>query len=373
MSFTTNYQEILKLVNDYDPKPYARTRNHINGEVSRLSPYISRGVISTQQVRKNLIKRGYKLKSIEKFMQELAWRDYWQQIWITKKDAIDKDLKRAQEPVENQEIPKAIIEAKTGIEAIDMAIEDLYEEGYMHNHLRMYLAAIACNFGLSHWSAPARWHYYHLLDGDWASNALSWQWVAGSNAGKKYIADQNNVNKYTDSTQQDSFLSGAYNRFPYLEIPDALKETAPFELKTPLPPRTTIELDDELPTYLYNWYNLDPRWDAEVKANRVLLLEPSVFDRYPISEKSLQFMLNLAKNIGSIRIAVCEFEELAQGKEKTTFHYKEHPLSANYKGIEHPRDWMSSVTGYHSSFFAFWKKAKSEIMNEEQLSLFDRN
>ena len=35
--------------------------------------------------------------------------------------------------------------------------------------------------------------YYHLLDGDWASNALSWQWVAGSNASKKYYANQANT------------------------------------------------------------------------------------------------------------------------------------------------------------------------------------
>mgnify|MGYP006195700273 CR=1 FL=1 len=60
----------------------------------------------------------------------------------------------------------------------------------------MYLAAMVCNNAKSHWLTPARWMYYHLLDGDLASNALSWQWVAGTFSHKKYIANQQNINKY---------------------------------------------------------------------------------------------------------------------------------------------------------------------------------
>ena len=368
MTFTTDYQEIIQLVNRFDPKNYARTRNHIRGEVSRLSPYISRGVLSTKMLRDSLLERSYDLSKIEKFVQELAWRDYWQQIWIAKGDAIDSDLKRAQTLVDHHQTPRAIVDASTGLEAIDKAIDDLYKTGYMHNHVRMYLAAIACNYGHSHWHAPALWHYYHLLDGDWASNALSWQWVAGSNAGKKYIADQKNVNRYTDSEQQNTFLSGAYDRFPDMEVPEELKETVAPVLTTPLPPHTIIELNDDLPTYLYNWYNLDPVWDEGVKANRVLLLEPSVFEKYPISQKSLDFMFDLAENIKGIRIAVCEFEELAEGHADMSFHFKEHPLNGNCIGQEHPRDWMSSVTGHHASFFAFWKKARKEILTPNLLT-----
>jgi deoxyribodipyrimidine photo-lyase len=365
MTFTTDYQEILDAVNRFDPHKYARTRNHIRGEVSRLSPYISRGVISTKMVRDNLIERSYDLSKIEKFVQELAWRDYWQQIWFAKGEAINSDLKHTQTMVDHHQIPRAIVEASTGIDSIDSAILELYDTGYMHNHVRMYLAAIACNYGHSHWYSPARWHYYHLLDGDWASNALSWQWVAGANSNKKYIADQLNVNRYTDSVQKDSFLSGAYNRFPDMDVPEALKETMSPALTTLLPKHTLVELEPDLPTYIYNWYNLDPLWDYQIKANRVLLLEPSIFKKYPISEKSVTFMLALAENIEGIQIAVCEFGALAQGHSDMTFHYKEHPLNSAYQGQEHPRDWMSNVTGYHPSSFAFWKKGKKEFLKPE--------
>ncbi|HAW80987.1 MAG TPA: deoxyribodipyrimidine photolyase, partial [Balneola sp.] len=48
--FTTKYSEILEQIDQVDPINYGRTRNFIDGDVSKLSPYISRGVISTKQV-----------------------------------------------------------------------------------------------------------------------------------------------------------------------------------------------------------------------------------------------------------------------------------------------------------------------------------
>ena len=98
------------------------------------------------------------------------------------------------------------MEAKTGIQAIDKSIESLFETGYMHNHSRLYLATLTCNIGKSYWLHPAKWMYYHLLDGDWASNACSWQWVAGANSSKKYFANQENINKYTASKQLNPFM-----------------------------------------------------------------------------------------------------------------------------------------------------------------------
>ena len=38
------------------------------------------------------------------------------------------------------------------------------------------------------------------------SNALSWQWVAGTNSHKKYLANQENINKYCKSNDKNTFL-----------------------------------------------------------------------------------------------------------------------------------------------------------------------
>ena len=69
--------------------------------MSYLSAYISRGVISTKFILKTLLDNNYNPAHIEKFIQELAWRDYWQQIWVSKGNLINSDLKHNQFPVSN--------------------------------------------------------------------------------------------------------------------------------------------------------------------------------------------------------------------------------------------------------------------------------
>ena len=125
MKFPTHIKDITELLGLINPKRYSKTRNFGDGAVTRLSPYISRGVISTRQVYAYILSLERPWAEIEKLVQELAWRDYWQQLWIAKGDAIFSDLKHPQNPVLNQEIPEAIVHACTGIRAIDAAINEL--------------------------------------------------------------------------------------------------------------------------------------------------------------------------------------------------------------------------------------------------------
>ena len=362
--FPTDLPGILQRVERIDPVRYGKTRNYLKGAVTYLSPYISRGVISTRYVLNEVLRRGFSPDQIEKFIQELAWRDYFQQVWIAKGDDIDRDLRNKQAPVSHHGIPRSIVEARTGIEAVDRAILEFYETGYMHNHMRMYLASIACNVGRSHWNLPARWMYFHLLDADWGSNALSWQWVAGANSHKKYFANQENINKYCSSRQRGTFLDRSYEEFDSLEIHNDLLESQELRIETSLPAAGDINIDSSLPTFIYNFYNLDPLWHKGIPGNRILLLEPSVFKRYPISGRSVEFMLKLAGNIEGIQVFSGEFEELLSryGPDRhENIYYKEHPLNSNYQGIEEPRDWMFEVKGYYPSFFAFWKRCRKEL------------
>ena len=193
-TFTTSYERILTLVDNYKPDLYAKTRNLLDGAVSCLSPYISRGVISTRTVYDSLIKRGYNLEKIEKFVQELAWRDYWQSQWNFYGIKINKDLRHTQQAFHNHGMPHCLLKGQCSIQVFNTAIKQLNSTGYLHNHMRMYLAMSICNIGSYHWHKPAQWMYYNLIDGDWASNALSWQWVAGCLNSKKYIANQENIN-----------------------------------------------------------------------------------------------------------------------------------------------------------------------------------
>ena len=355
---TFDYNEILNKINLVDPVKYSRNRNFIDGSVSMLSPYISRGVISTKIVFKTLINKGFDFMEIEKFIQELCWRDYWQLIWIEKNKLINKDLKRAQEGVVNTELSMSINDAKTGIDAIDKSIKDLYENGYMHNHLRMYVASLACNIAKSHWNMPAKWMYYYLLDADWGSNALSWQWVCGSNSNKKYFANQENINKYCYTNQKNTFLDTDYSNFNSLDTPNELLKTVDLKLKTILPENGSLNLKNELPTLIYNFYNLDPQWRKNENVNRVLLLEPEIFNSYPISKKSMDFMLGLSKNIKGIQLYVGSFDDLVNQNNLSSMVFKEHPLNIHYKGAMDERDWMFSHKTNLNSFFSYWKKCK---------------
>ena len=94
VDFPTDYSQILERINHINPIQYSKTRNFINGAVTHLSPYISRGVISVKQVMENVLQKGYKPYQVEKFLQELAWREYYQRVWQHINDDIWKDIKQ---------------------------------------------------------------------------------------------------------------------------------------------------------------------------------------------------------------------------------------------------------------------------------------
>ena len=353
--FATDYTTILERIDAIDPLKYGKTRNFVDGDVSYLSPYISRGVISTKQVLDHVMLKGYKIPQIESFVKELCWRDYFQRVGQVKN--LNDDIKHPQEPVNNHSISSAILEARTGIEGIDTAISNLYDTGYMHNHCRMYTASVVCNIAQSHWLHPARWMYYHLLDGDWASNACSWQWVAGANSSKKYFANQENVNKFTHTRQLTTFLDKAYEQFDAIDCPQHLTDIQTASLQIILPEAAPLQIDQHHPTFVYNYYNLDPLWHASEEGNRILLLEPEFFSNYPINERCMDFMLALSKNIPNMQVYAGSFDQLCHQQNIKEIYFKEHPLNIGYKGQEDSRDWISDkVTGYHPSFFAYWKK-----------------
>ncbi len=294
-------------------------------------------------------------------IQELAWRDYWQQVAITKRDFINNDLKHPQTEIHTEELSSAISSGKTGIIAIDKAINNFYETGYLHNHVRMYVASISCNIARNHWQLPAKWMYYNLLDADWASNNLSWQWVCGANSHKKYFANQENISKYCGTDQHNTFLDHPYDKLPYLDVPKALIDTNIPSFENWYPTTETIKIDKNKPTYIYNFYNLDPVWDKDIDANRILLLEPSHFLEYPVSQKVLSFVLELANNIDGVQIYVAEFDSVLQLCHQDKIYFKEHPLFNHYKGNKVSRDWMTDVTGYYPSFFKFWDRVKKQL------------
>ena len=205
MEFETDYNNILERIDNFNPTKYGGTRNFINGEVTYLSPYISRGLISTKFVCQKIAAK-YPKAITGKFVYELLWRDYFQRLLQQHPNIATTPLKIPKNYEAIDGIPDAILTATTTITAIDDAIKQFYETGYMHNHVRMYVAGTCCNLAKYDFKQPANWMYYYLLDADIASNYCSWQWVSGLLNSRNYFANQENINRYCFTEQTGTFL-----------------------------------------------------------------------------------------------------------------------------------------------------------------------
>jgi len=182
------------------PTDYARSRNAIDGAVTRLSPYITHGFVSLPEVLTGVAPR-YRLDVRHKFVFELGWREYFHHVWQHRGEQILDSLHEGPLPEHAYatEMPADIRQARTGVPVIDQAVRSLYATGYLHNHARMWLASYVVHMRKVHWRVGADWMVAHLLDGDLASNHLSWQWVAGTGSHKPYLFNADNVARYASS------------------------------------------------------------------------------------------------------------------------------------------------------------------------------
>ncbi|WP_417367213.1 FAD-binding domain-containing protein [Flavobacterium beibuense] len=353
MEFHTIYNKIIEQIAAINPVAYAQTRNYTKGSVSMLSPYLSRGVITSRQVY-SIIRTKYNAQQCETFVKELFWREYFQRLLQNNVSLSPTSSSTGFKYKEG--MPDALLHAATGIIAIDHAISSLYTTGYMHNHVRMYTASV-CNMAGYSYNLPAQWMYYHLLDGDVASNYFSWQWVYGLLNGKKYIANQDNINRFCGTVQKGTFLDYPYEVLQNIENIDELSQHSTINFTTLMPETKNIVIDNR-PVLIYNSYNLDPKWHVNEDFNRVLLLEPSHFNTYPVSEKVINFILKLADNITGIQIYIGEYNDL-KNKYPNRFIAKEHPVF-QYKGAEiEPREWLAEeITEYFPSYSKYLKTIK---------------
>ncbi len=185
----------LARIDSISPGAYARTRNHLGGAVTRLSPYLTHGFVNVPQVIERLAPRC-RLAADDKFVFELAWREYFHHLWRHWGEGIFVARHPPPAAVYAKEMPADVLRGCTGVPVIDQAVRELYATGYLHNHARMWLASYVVHMRKTDWRAGAMWMYRHLLDGDLASNTLSWQWVAGTLTGKPYLFNALNVERY---------------------------------------------------------------------------------------------------------------------------------------------------------------------------------
>ncbi|MDB9457695.1 FAD-binding domain-containing protein [Dolichospermum circinale CS-1225] len=186
---------------EIDPVAYAKTRNFLDGNVTKLSAYIRHGVLSLGEIREYVLKRVDNPNDANKLIQELAWRDYWQRLYVKLGSRIwqnQEEYKTGYLPADyTAKLPEDITTGTTGLVCMDSFSQELRTTGYLHNHIRMWLAAYIIHWRRVEWQAGAKWFLQHLLDGDPASNNMSWQWVASTFSHKPYFFNRENLERYT--------------------------------------------------------------------------------------------------------------------------------------------------------------------------------
>ena len=179
------------------PKDYAHTRNALDGAVTHLSPYLTHGLLNVPDVA-SVMYHKYRLGVQHKLIYELGWREYFQHMHQHLGDGIGQSLHEGvlADEAYSRELPEDLRHACTRVPAIDSAIRMLYTTGYLHNHARLWVASYVVHLRKVHWRVAADWMYSHLLDGDLASNYLSWQWVAATGSSKPYLFTAETVEKF---------------------------------------------------------------------------------------------------------------------------------------------------------------------------------
>ncbi|MEM6386200.1 MAG: deoxyribodipyrimidine photo-lyase [Pseudomonadota bacterium] len=120
----------------------------------------------------------------EIFLKEVVWREFaYHLVWHTPRitsgnwregwDAFPWNTKDTDEVT-------AWKHGRTGVRFVDAAMREMYVTGHMHNRARMIVASYLTKHLMSHWQIGLRWFEDCLIDWDPASNAMGWQWSAGS-------------------------------------------------------------------------------------------------------------------------------------------------------------------------------------------------
>ncbi len=187
-------------------RDYASKRNFDDAaHVSSLSPYIRHRIIAEDAVLRATLAR-HSPQAAEKFIQEVYWRTYWKgwleqrpSVWTAYRADLNAAINRVQTESGLRNEWEAACKGETGIECFDHWARELAATGYLHNHARMWFASIWIFTLRLPWTLGADFFMRHLLDGDPASNTLSWRWVGGlQTVGKTYLARPDNIAKYTN-------------------------------------------------------------------------------------------------------------------------------------------------------------------------------
>jgi deoxyribodipyrimidine photo-lyase len=150
---------------------------------SMLSPHLHWGEVSPGQVWSAVAaasaQRGDGLGA---YLGELLWREFAAYLLHHNPHLPEQPLRARFAELPWRRAPselQAWRRGHTGVPIVDAGMRQLWRTGWMHNRVRMIVASYLTKHLLLPWQDGEAWFWDTLVDADLASNAASWQWVAG--------------------------------------------------------------------------------------------------------------------------------------------------------------------------------------------------
>lgn len=157
---------------------------------SGLSPHLRFGEISPREVWHGAQVVEAAKGGVFKFHQELIWREFSYHLLFHYPDLHEANHQAKFDAFPWVDVSKspgkdhlqAWRKGQTGYPLVDAGMRELWHTGWMHNRVRMVVGSFLVKHLLIDWRHGEEWFWDTLVDADPASNAASWQWVAGSGA-----------------------------------------------------------------------------------------------------------------------------------------------------------------------------------------------
>lgn len=160
------------------------------GATSGLSPHLRFGEISPREVWHRSESAEADTGAVFKFHQELLWREFSYHLLFHYPDLHETNHQSKFDAFpwidvskgEGKDHLRAWQKGQTGYPIVDAGMRELWQTGWMHNRVRMVVGSFLVKHLMIDWRHGEAWFWDTLVDADPASNAASWQWVAGSGA-----------------------------------------------------------------------------------------------------------------------------------------------------------------------------------------------
>lgn len=179
MGFEKSDQDFPALNFEAKLDSYTKKRDYPAAEATtRIGLHLRFGTVSIREAASKAIEH-----KADKWLAELAWRDFYMMILWHFPHIVTKAFKPAYDNINwrnNEQEFKAWCEGKTGYPIVDAGMRQLNETGFMHNRVRMVVASFLCKHLLIDWRWGETYFAEKLLDYEQASNIGGWQWACGS-------------------------------------------------------------------------------------------------------------------------------------------------------------------------------------------------